>query len=88
MEPFLTGLGSEWLFNVERAPWWGGAFERMIQSTKCCLRKMIGRAQLSFDELVTTLAEIESVLNSGPLSYISATYVEEPLTPSHLLKAL
>ena len=23
----LAGLGSEWLFNIERAPWWGGAFE-------------------------------------------------------------
>jgi hypothetical protein len=67
------------------APWWGGAFERLVRSTKQCLRKLIGRAQFSFDELVTTLAEIESVVNSRPLTYISAGDMEEPLTPSHLI---
>ena len=29
--------------------------------------------------------EIEAVINSQPLSYVSAMDVEEPLTPSHLL---
>ena len=41
----LDGLGVTWQFNVERAPWWGGAFERMVKSTKRCL-KMIGRAHI------------------------------------------
>ena len=78
-------MGAESIFNVERAPWWGGAFERLVRSTKWCLRKLIGRAQFSFDELVTTLAEIESVVNSRPLTYVSAGDTEEPLTPSHLI---
>ena len=81
----LADLGTEWFFNIERAPWWGGAFERMVKSTKRCLRKMIGRAHFSLDELITALAEIEAVINSRPLSYISASDLEEPLTPSHLL---
>ena len=67
----LTGLGVTWQFNVERAPWWGGAFERMVRSTKRCLKKLIGRAHISLDELTTALAEIEAVLNSRPLSYVS-----------------
>ena len=46
---------------------------------------MIGKAHFSFDELLTALAEIEAVINSRPLSYISANDVEEPLTSSHLL---
>ena len=71
--------------DVERVPCWGGAFERLVRSTKRCLRKLIGRAQFSSDELVTTLAEIESVVNSRPLTYISAGDTEEPLTPSHLI---
>ena len=75
----------EWTFNVERAPWWGGAFERMVQSTKRCLRKMVGQASLNYDELLTAVTEIESIINSRPLSYISAGDTEEPLTPSHLL---
>ena len=45
-QQFLN-LGVEWQFNVERAPWWGSVFERMIKMTKRCLRKMIGRARLS-----------------------------------------
>ena len=28
-----------WRFNLERAPWWGGFFERMVRSAKRCLRK-------------------------------------------------
>ncbi len=50
-----------------------------------CLRKVIGKAQVSFDELVTALAEIESIINSRPLTYLSAGDMEEPLTPPHLI---
>ena len=81
----LAEKGCKRTFNVERAPWWGGAFERMVQSTKRCLRKMVGQASLNHDELVTAVTEIESIINSCPLSYVSAGDVEEPLTLSHLL---
>ena len=84
MHDHLAENGCEWTFNVEKAPWWGGAFERMVQSTKRCL-KMVGQASLTPDELLTAIVEIESILNSRPLSYISAGDMEEPLTPSHLL---
>ena len=43
------------------------------------------RAHFSLDELTTALAEIEAVLNSRPLSYVSGEDVEEPITPSHLI---
>lgn len=46
---------------------------------------MIGRAHISLDELTTALAEIEAVLNSRPLSYVSAEDLDEPITPSHLI---
>ena len=85
IEEYLAGLRCAWIFNVEYAPWWGGAFERMVKSTKRCLRKMIGRAQLTLDELLTAFVEIEAVINSRPLSYVSGEDVEESLTPSHLL---
>ena len=81
----LAGVGVEWVFNIERAPWWGGVFERMVRSTKRCLKKMIGQAKLSLDELHTMIVEIESIINSRPLSYVSSSDLEEPLTPSHLL---
>lgn len=77
----------EWAFNLERTPWWGGGgiFERMIKSAKRCLKMSIGRASLMYDELLTLVTEVETVLNSRPLTYVSMDDLEEPLTPSHLL---
>ena len=75
----------EWAFNLEKAPWWGGMFERMVKSAKRCLKKTIRRACLNYDELLTVITEVEAVLNSRPLSYVSSEDLEEPLTPSHLL---
>jgi len=57
----------------------------MIKSVKRCLRKIIGRARLSYDELSTVLTEVEMIVNSRPLSYVSTEDIEEALTPSHLL---
>ena len=81
----LLNLKVEWKFNLEKAPWWGGLFERLVKSTKRCLRKMLGWARLSVDETHTALLEVESTLNSRPLTYTSNADVEELLTPSHLL---
>ena len=85
VQQYFAGIGMEWSFNLEKAPWWGGVFERMVKSVKRCLRKTIGRAKLCYDELLTALTEVEMIVNSRPLSYISADDTEEPLTPSHLL---
>jgi hypothetical protein len=74
-----------WTFNLERAPWWGGFFERMVKSVKRCLKKTLGNSSLTFDELLMALVEIEAVLNSRPLSLMSSSDIQEPLTPSHLM---
>ena len=42
----------------------GGYWERMVRSVKRCLRKLM------FDELLTTVAEIEATLNNRPLTYV------------------
>ena len=81
----LSDIGIEWMFNLERAPWWGGVFERMVKSTKRCLRKIVGQARFSFDELHTAIVEVEGIINSRPISYLNSGDTEEPLTPSHLL---
>ena len=75
----------EWRYNLERAPWWGGFFERMVGSVKACLRKVLGNARLSFDELLTALVEVEGTLNSRPLTYEYDEVGHEVLTPSHLV---
>ena len=85
VEHYLTETRIQWLFNLERAPWWGGIFERMVKSVKRCLCKTIGRGRLTLDELLTAVAEVEMIVNSRPLSYLSTEDVQEPLTPLHLL---
>ena len=81
VKSYFSGLGVKWMFNI----WWGGIFERMVRSTKRCLSKIVGQAKLSYDELLTALTEVEMVLNSRPLTYVSVDDFEEPLTPSYLL---
>ena len=64
IQQYLRDNKISWVFNLERAPWWGGLFERMIKVTKRCLRKVMGQASLYFDELSTLLVEIEAIINS------------------------
>jgi hypothetical protein len=84
VQHYLAGLGIKWVFNLPKAPWWGGLFERLVRTTKRCLRKIIGQARLTYDELSTALVEVEGVINSRPLSYVTSDDLDEPLTPSHL----
>ena len=85
VQEYLSTVSVRWVFNLEKAPWWGGMFERMIKSVKRCLTKVIGQAKFSLDELQTAVVEVEAIINSRPLSYVSSDDLEEPLTPSHLL---
>ena len=68
VQGYSTNIGVQWSFNLEKAPWWGGLFERLIKSTKRCLKKTIEQARITYDELVTAVTEVEMVLNSRPLS--------------------
>ena len=85
VKDYLLHVGVEWAFNLEKAPWWGGPFERMVKSTKRCLRKMVGQAKFSYDEMHTAIVEIEAIINSRPLTFLNSDDPEEPLTHSHLL---
>ena len=64
---------------------WGGHFERLIGTVKRCLRKVLGNARLSPDELSTVLTEVEGTLNSRSLTCYGDDLEEQALTPSHLI---
>ncbi|GBL94040.1 hypothetical protein AVEN_185016-1 [Araneus ventricosus] len=84
---FVADNGIHWKFIVERAPWWGGFYERLVKTVKEPLRKILGKALLTFEELSTILSEVEVIGNNRPLTYVENDPGEpEPLTPAHFLE--
>ena len=77
----LNSRKIKWRFNIARAPWWGGFFEQMVGGVKRCLRKVLGNARLTMDELLTVLLEVEATLNCRPLTYEYEELGGEMLTP-------
>ena len=76
----------QWNFIPPRSPWWGGFWERQIKSIKNCLKKSLHFQKLTRSELETEIHEIEAIVNSRPLTYISNDIRDKnPLTPSHFL---
>ena len=83
---FLAHQGIEWKFNMSKAPWWGGLWERLIGLTKRALSKATGRALLTMDELKDTMLDVESFMNNRPLTYLGEEIEQPVLTPNNLLK--
>ena len=71
---------------MERSPWWGGFYERLVKSVKTPLKKIFPKAMLDAEQLTTILAEIEAQLNSRPLTYLSADPGDySVITPAQIL---
>lgn len=87
VQRYLSNSRVTWKFIIEKAPWWGGFWERLIQSVKRSIKKTVGRTSLGYDELNTLVVEVESLINSRPLTYIydDEESISHPLTPSHLI---
>lgn len=76
----------EWKTIPPAAPHHGGCWESMVKCVKTHLFKTIGQQILSYEELVTVLAQIECILNSRPLTTLSSDPAEPTaLTPAHFL---
>ncbi|XP_035222132.1 uncharacterized protein LOC118195013 [Stegodyphus dumicola] len=77
----------QWKFNPPTSSWWEGWWERLIGILKKFLRRVLGRASLTSEEMNTILCDCEAVINSRPLTYIiesDATLM--PLSPSLFLQ--
>ncbi|GFU23169.1 integrase catalytic domain-containing protein [Trichonephila clavipes] len=80
---------NQWKFNPPSAPWWGGWGEYLEQMIKTILRKILGRAALDYEELITVLCDCERVINSRPLTYVSEDVDDvSPLTPEMFLREI
>lgn len=85
LNDYLAREDITWQFNLSRAPWWGGQFERLVGLVKQAMYKAIGRTSLSFSELEDVLLDVEQTLNNRPLSYVEDDIQQEILTPNSLI---
>lgn len=82
----LANDGIQWHFIPPHAPHFGGLWEAGVKSTKHHLRRIMGDAKLTFEEISTILTQIESCLNSRPICPMTNDVEDfEALTPGHFL---
>ncbi|XP_049286170.1 uncharacterized protein LOC125765271 [Anopheles funestus] len=83
---YCTDKGIDWSFIPPRSPHFGGIWEAGVKQVKHHLKRIVGERKLTYEELYTTLTQIEAVLNSRPLIPSS----DDPsdytaITPAHFL---
>ena len=66
--------------------WVRATWERLIRTVKNCLYKTVGRATLTYFELLTVIGDVQAAINSRPLTYHSSENNLEAITPSCFLR--
>ena len=64
-----------------------GFYKRLIGIVKPSLKKIVGKAKMSYVEMCTIISEVEGNIcpNDRPLIYLNDENVSELLTPDHLI---
>lgn len=74
----------KWIFQVPRAPWWGGFFERLVQVVKHRLQHTEINRTANQEEIRTILCTVEAIVNSRPL-VDAEEHGLTALTPAHFI---
>ena len=92
VQEYLSRNGCEWIpfkMNLPHCSHMGGTWERLIRSVRNALEPLLSKVGSQFDNetLQTLMTEVETIINSRPLSvdYQCDAEAPEPLTPNHLL---
>lgn len=82
----LASQGITWKFSPPAAPHFNGLVEAGVKTVKGHLMKALNGIILTFEEMATVLAQIESAVNSRPLTPVSCDVNDNTvLTPAHFL---
>ncbi|XP_055633360.1 uncharacterized protein LOC129773740 [Toxorhynchites rutilus septentrionalis] len=85
MEEFISSE-TDWIFNPPAAPHMGGCWERLIRTVKANLMAIQSSRKPTDEVLRNVLIEIESIVNSRPLTHVPIDSDSAPaLTPNHFL---
>ena len=83
---FLLQRNIQWTFNPPAGSHHGGVWERCIRTVRKVMNALLKEQVLDDEGLSTLMCEVESIVNSRPLTKVSDDPRDlEALTPNHLL---
>lgn len=82
----LLAKGVQWIFNPPTASHHGGVWEQKIWTVQINLNSIVKQQSLDEESFQTLLCEVETMINSRPITKVSNDPNDlEALTPNHLL---
>ncbi|UYV80799.1 hypothetical protein LAZ67_19001760 [Cordylochernes scorpioides] len=76
---------TDFLTQEHTAAFWGGWWEHLVGVMKQFIRKVLGDKTVSYEELQTVICEVESAMNSRPLTAISEESGLVPIKPAKFM---
>jgi hypothetical protein len=78
--------GTNWVFGPADSPWYQGAVESLVKSTKRAIHYAVHNQRLSVPEFLTVCSEVANLLNERPIGNLPSSDSDlNILTPNTLL---
>ena len=86
IQSYGTKRDVEWVFNPPCSSHMGGVWERLIRTVRKVMTGILSNSKLTDDSLSTLFCEVETIVNSRPITKVSDDVNDmSALTPNHLL---